>query len=373
MQIIPKKHASVETHWQKELANAFTTLESLLEYLAIDANTLVPLSDITTLKSNQNKPNKPSKITSPLGITLNVVAQHSQARALFPMRVPKPFAALMQKGNWHDPLLQQVVPQQAEFITTPGFVTDPLQEQDGPTAGLIHKYQSRILLIVRGGCAVNCRYCFRRHFPYQDNQLGNAQYKHVIEYVKNSPELNEVIFSGGDPLMANDTQLAKLAAQIDSISHIKRLRIHTRLPVVIPARVTDELLTWLQNLRIKPIMVLHINHVNEISSSLIEKTAALKAIGVTLLNQSVLLRNINDNADAQIALSEALFEANIMPYYLHMFDPVKGAAHFDVSKHEAQQIMAQMIKRLPGFLVPKLVQELPGQPGKTPIDLGLEP
>jgi EF-P beta-lysylation protein EpmB len=306
-------------------------------------------------------------------ISINAIEQHSQARTLFPMRVPRPFAQLMQKNNWYDPLLQQVVPQQAEFIDTPGFVTDPLQEQNGTTASLIHKYKSRILLIVRGGCAVNCRYCFRRHFPYQDNHLGQAQYQKVIDYVKSDENINEVIFSGGDPLMANDNQLSKLAQLVDNIEHVKRLRIHTRLPVVIPARVNNELLNWLKGLRVKPIMVLHINHKNEISPALVEKTAALKAIGVTLLNQSVLLNTVNNNADTLVELSEALFEADILPYYLHMFDPVKGAAHFDVGKAEAQNIMAQMIKRLPGFLVPKLVQELPGQPGKTPIDLGLEP
>ncbi|MFT6268718.1 MAG: EF-P beta-lysylation protein EpmB [Alphaproteobacteria bacterium] len=367
MPIIPKKTPSVETHWQKELANSFTTLHSLLEYLHIDPNSLPSAVNI-------NESENPIKQTViPSKNVLSIVEQHSQARTLFPMRVPKPFADLMQAGNWHDPLLQQVVPQQAEFIKKLGFVSDPLQEQGGPTAGLIHKYKSRILLIVRGGCAVNCRYCFRRHFPYQDNQLGQAQYQSAIDYVKKDTSINEVIFSGGDPLMANDQQLAKLAKQLDEIAHVKRLRIHTRLPVVIPSRVNDDFIAWLKDLRVKPVIVLHINHKNEVSDALIEKTKALMQAGVTLLNQSVLLKNVNDSSDIICELSEALFNANILPYYLHILDPVKGASHFDVSKTEAKNIMADVIKRLPGFLVPKLVQELPGQPGKTPIDLGLEP
>lgn len=344
MQIIPKKHHGVETHWQKELANCFTNLESLLNYLQIN--------------------------TQELAIN---VSQHSRARKLFAMRVPRPFADLMQIGNWHDPLLQQVLPQLAEFIEKPGFVSDPLQEQNNPHTGLIHKYKSRILLIVRGGCAVNCRYCFRRHFPYQENHLSSSEYQEVINYIQVDKQLNEVIFSGGDPLMAKDQHLAALAKQIDNIEHIKRLRIHTRLPVVIPSRINAEFLSWIAALSVKPIIVLHINHANEVSQALKEKCALLIQAGVTLLNQSVLLKGINDNADALEDLSEALFSAHIMPYYLHMFDPVKGASHFDVDNTQAKLIMAELIKRLPGFLLPKLVREIAGQPGKTPIDLGLEP
>lgn len=367
MQIIPKKTPPVETHWQKELANSFTDLHSLLNYLDISAKAIPITAQNTPVNSAVNS------IKIKALDTNNQIELHNQARRLFPMRVPKPFADLMQKGKWHDPLLQQVVPQQAEYIDKLGFVVDPLEEQSGATAGLIHKYKSRILLIVRGGCAVNCRYCFRRHFPYQDNQLGLAQYQSVIDYIKNDTSLNEVIYSGGDPLMANDQQLAKLTEQIDQITHITRLRIHTRLPVVIPARISAEFVKWIGNLRVKPILVLHINHANEVSNALKEKTKLLTQAGVLILNQSVLLNNINNNANDLVALSEALFEGSILPYYLHMFDPVKGASHFDVKPQEAKLIMAELIKRLPGFLVPKLVQELAGQPGKTPIDLGLEP
>ena len=341
MQIIPKKTPLVETHWQKELANAFIDMQSLLDYLNI------PSSDL--------------------------IAQHNDARKLFPMRVPRPFADLMESGNWHDPLLQQVIPHKEEFVEHTGFIEDPLGEQGGKTAGLIHKYKSRLLLVVRGGCAVNCRYCFRRHFPYQDNKLNQSQYDVVINYIKQDTHLNEVIFSGGDPLMANDLQLAKLANQINEIPHIKRLRIHTRLPVVIPSRINQDFLNWVSQLNMQVVMVLHINHANEIGADLKEKTQVLKKAGVVLLNQSVLLKGINNNADTLEALSNALFDANILPYYLHLLDPAKAATHFDASKQEAIKLMAELIKRLPGFLVPKLVRELAGQPGKTPIDLGLEP
>ncbi len=344
MQMIPKKIQSVETHWQKELANCFTSLESLLEYLSINPQTLA--------------------------ISVN---DHSRARKLFPMRVPRPFADLMQAGNWHDPLLQQVIPQHAEYNNKPGFVEDPLEEQNNPNKGIIHKYKSRILLVVRGGCAVNCRYCFRRHFPYQDNHIKHANYDSVITYVRQHTEINEVIFSGGDPLMANDAHLEALALNISAIANVKRLRIHTRLPVVIPSRINDEFLAWVRQLEVKLVMVMHINHANEVSPALKQKCQQLQQAGVTLLNQSVLLAGINNNADALEALSESLFDAGILPYYLHMFDPVKGASHFDVPRAEGQHIMAELIKRLPGFLVPKLVKELAGQPGKTPIDLKLEP
>ena len=340
MQIIPKNIKLVEINWQKELARAFTTPESLLEYL---------------------------------GLEPEQYREHFPARGLFPMRVPRPFADLMQHGNWHDPLLQQVIPRQQEFESAKGFVTDPLEEQSNDTPGILHKYLNRALLIVKGGCAVNCRYCFRRHFPYQENAVSKQKWLEVINYIKNDSALDEIIFSGGDPLMAKDTHLAWLAEQISAIKHIKRIRIHTRLPVVIPQRINSEFLEWFGALKQQKILVLHINHANEVSESLKSRCAVLKQAGVTLFNQAVLLRGINDSAEQQIALNEAVFEAGILPYYLHMLDKVKGASHFDVSDSEAKKMMAEIIKRQPGFLVPKLVREIAGQPGKTPIDLGLQP
>lgn len=346
--MIPKKTLTVEPHWQKELANCFTSLESLAEYLQLPRISSIDLD------------------------------QHSKARRLFPMRVPRPFADLMEIGNWNDPLLKQVIPHSHEFIASDGFVDDPLQEQSSQQTGLIHKYESRVLLILKGACAVNCRYCFRRHFPYKDNHLRQNDFDNIYTYIQNDTSLNELILSGGDPLMANNQTLEKIIDNLHTLPHIKRLRIHTRLPVVIPQRIDEGFLSLIQrsknrNKGLKVILVFHINHANEISLALRKKCELLQAEGVLLLNQSVLLKDINDDSDALCELSESLIDAGILPYYLHMFDPVKGASHFDVSKIVATALMAEMIKRLPGFLVPKLVKEIPGQPGKTPIDLGLEP
>ena len=300
-------------------------------------------------------------------------AKDIEARKLFPMRVPRSFAARMQKGDANDPLFLQVFPRQQEFNQAQGFTTDPLQEQNNQQVGILHKYQSRLLLIVRGGCAVNCRYCFRRHFPYGENHLNKAQWQQALTYIENNPQLDEVIYSGGDPLMAKDDFLAWLTEQVAAIKHIKRIRIHTRLPVVIPSRVTSELIQWFSQTRLKPVMVLHINHGNEINQSLRNAIQKLKQAGVTLLNQAVLLKDINDTADAQIALNEKVFEMGVIPYYLHVLDKVAGAAHFDYQEQKARQLMAELVKRLPGYLVPKLVREIGGQPGKTPLDLQLHP
>ena len=296
-----------------------------------------------------------------------------KARQLFPMRVPRPFAKRMKKGDPLDPLFRQVFTSRSEFVTSENFSTDPLQEQNNKQPGILHKYQNRLLLLVRGGCAVNCRYCFRRHFPYTDNHLNKQQWKQALDYIAANPQLDEVIYSGGDPLMANDDFLAWLTNQIDVIPHIKRLRIHTRLPVVIPSRITTELIAWFTQSRLKPVMVLHVNHANEIDTALAKSMQKLKQAGVTLLNQAVLLKGINDTADEQIALNEGLFEIGVMPYYLHVLDKVQGAEHYDLPDGKAKELMRELIKRQPGYLIPKLVREIGGQPGKTPLDLQLHP
>lgn len=339
-QIIPKKLIAVENNWQKELSDAFSDPVSLLKYLDLDPTEFI--DDIA-------------------------------ARRLFPMRVPLPFAARMKKGDPNDALFKQVFPNKKEFLTDPNYVLDPLQEQQNEKPGVLHKYKSRVLLLVRGGCAVNCRYCFRRHFPYSDNHLNKHEWQETLDYIKQDSNINEIIYSGGDPLMAKDEFLAWLTNEIAEIAHIKRIRIHTRLPVVIPARITPQLIKWFTNTRLKPVMVLHLNHPQEIDFALQEVLQKLTKAGVTLLNQGVLLKDINDSADVQVALSERLFDAGVMPYYLHVMDKVQGAQHFDQDDKIAKDIMAQMIKRLPGFLVPKLVREIGGQPGKTPIDLNLHP
>lgn len=339
-QIIPKKPISVEHNWQKELASSFTDPAKLLQYLGLDEEKY---------------------------------AQHVKARRLFPMRVPRHFVNLMEKGNPNDPLFLQVMPLSDEFLTSTGYSEDPLEEHNTAGKGILHKYDSRVLLMVRTGCAVNCRYCFRRHFPYADNSVSKHQWVEVLNYIRSNNNINEVIFSGGDPLMAKDDHLSWLANEIAEIPHIKRLRIHTRLPVVLPERINNEFINWFTALPIQKVMVLHANHANEISTSLKNRLHVLREKGVTLLNQSVLLKGVNDSGEAVSNLSETLFEAGVLPYYLHVLDKVQGASHFYVSDDKGRDIMEEAIKRLPGFLVPKLVREIGGQPGKTPIDLKLHP
>ncbi|ELY7391070.1 EF-P beta-lysylation protein EpmB [Cronobacter universalis] len=293
------------------------------------------------------------------------------ARRLFALRVPRAFAARMEKGNPQDPLLRQVLTAREEFVAAPGFTTDPLEEQNSVVPGLLHKYHNRALLLVKGGCAVNCRYCFRRHFPYADNQGNKRNWQAALDYIAAHPELDEIIFSGGDPLMAKDHELEWLVANLEAIPHIKRLRIHSRLPIVIPARITDALVRLLGETRLQVLLVNHINHAQEIDDAFRAGMAKLRAAGVTLLNQSVLLKGVNDNAATLAALSNALFDAGVMPYYLHVLDKVQGAAHFMVSDDEARAIMRELLSQVSGYLVPKLAREIGGEPSKTPLDLQL--
>lgn len=293
------------------------------------------------------------------------------ARRLFPLRVPRAFVQRMKAGDPHDPLLRQVVTAGTEFADVPGYSTDPLEEQHNAVPGLLHKYSNRALLLVKGGCAVNCRYCFRRHFPYQDNQGSKANWQNALDYIRQHPELDEIIFSGGDPLMAKDHELDWLIKELEAIPSLKRLRIHSRLPVVIPARITPALCERFSRSRLQIVLVTHINHANEIDDELRAALQALKRAGVTLLNQGVLLKGVNDNADTLAQLSNALFDAGILPYYLHVLDKVKGAAHFMVTDDEARIIMQQLLRKVSGYLVPRLTREIGGEPSKTPLDLHL--
>ncbi|MCT4715215.1 EF-P beta-lysylation protein EpmB [Enterobacteriaceae bacterium H18W14] len=293
------------------------------------------------------------------------------ARRLFALRVPRAFVARMEKGNPNDPLLRQVLTARQEFIAAPGFSTDPLEEQHSVVPGLLHKYRNRALLLVKGGCAVNCRYCFRRHFPYADNQGNKRNWQAALAYISEHPELDEIIFSGGDPLMAKDHELDWLLNELEAIPHIKRLRIHSRLPIVIPARITDTLAGRIARSRLQVLLVNHINHAQEIGDEFRAAMKSLRQAGVTLLNQSVLLRGVNDNAHTLAQLSNALFDAGVMPYYLHVLDKVQGAAHFMVSDDEARKIMRELLMLVSGYMVPKLAREIGGEPSKTPLDLQL--
>jgi EF-P beta-lysylation protein EpmB len=266
----------------------------------------------------------------------------------------------MVPGDPHDPLLRQVLAVADERHAMPGFVKDPLDELEGPMPGVLHKYRSRVLVIYRGGCAINCRYCFRRHFPYQENTLTARDIDGLVSYLKAHPEVNEVILSGGDPLMADDQALSGLFVRLESVSSIHRLRIHTRLPIVIPERVTDLLCQAIATTALPVVMVLHSNHANEIDQSVMDAVSQLRVVCRSVLNQSVILKGINDSADALIALSERLFEAGIDPYYLNVLDRVSGAHHFDVSDLEVAALHQALLNALPGYLVPKLVREVPG-------------
>ncbi len=286
----------------------------------------------------------------------------------FPLRVPRGYAARMRKSDPHDPLLLQVWPAPDEANDVPGFGLDAVGDlprlRDG---GIVHKYQGRVLVMATGACAVHCRYCFRRHFPYGEHLAARDHWREALQTIAGDPSIREVILSGGDPLSLSDDKLASFAEALDAIPHLRRLRIHTRQPVVLPERVDDRLLHWLGRGRLQKIMVLHVNHAHELDASVATALQPLRAIGVSLLNQSVLLRNINDDADTLTALSERLSECGILPYYVHLLDRVRGAAHFEVTEDLARALMRELALRLPGYLVPRLVREEPGKTSKTAI------
>ncbi len=336
--IIP--HTSTYTHqpsWQEELATAICDPAVLLKRLEIN----------------------PAQLDS-----------SAAAQQAWSIRVPLPYVQRMRKGDINDPLLKQVLPLGAELLPAPGFSRDPLGEEDAnPVAGVVHKYHGRALLIISPACAIHCRYCFRRHFPYEDNTLGKGEWQTALDYLANDESIREVIYSGGDPLAANDNFLLWITQQIAAIPHIKRLRIHTRLPLVIPSRIDQSCLHWLTATRLKVVMVWHINHPNEIDGSVRQTAQTLKHHGIELLNQSVLLRQVNDSAQTLAALSERLFEAGIMPYYIHRLDKVAGAAHFDVDNDKIQQIQQTLMDVLPGYLVPRFVCEQAGARSKLALIL----
>ncbi|PIE43903.1 MAG: EF-P beta-lysylation protein EpmB [Gammaproteobacteria bacterium] len=335
--MIPRSHSSIEeSRWKKILADSLNTPEKLADYLALPAEMRLSLDAII------------DKLTD------------------FPLRVPKPYADRMAKGDINDPLLRQVLPDARELSSSTVYVTDPLDEQGANVIpGLLHKYKSRALLILNGSCPVHCRYCFRRHFPYQDNRNATRDWSRAIRYLASDDAINEVILSGGDPLTCPDNYLRSLTDQLTTLPNIKRIRIHTRFPVVIPARVNQALLDWLSDMPTKKVMVLHINHPNELDSNLANALWRLRQTDTLLLNQAVLLKGINDTEAIQTDLCEKLFEAGVLPYYLHLPDKVTGAEHFDLETFTAQTIVHKLRANLPGFLVPRLVCEIPGQPSKT--------
>ncbi|MGZ4957879.1 MAG: EF-P beta-lysylation protein EpmB [Methylomonas sp.] len=322
------------TPWQQALAEAFTNVDALCRHLKIDPETLPLLPDFKA----------------------------------FPLRVPRGFVDCMEPGNPNDPLLRQILPLQEELQQMPGYSHDPVGDLNAvATSGVIHKYQGRVLLIVTGACAVHCRYCFRRNFPYGELQLSSQKLQQAIDYIASRPEISEVILSGGDPLLLNDEKLGRLLETLERIGHLKRIRVHSRVPVVLPSRITSALLDNLMNTGKQIVLVFHANHPNELSAEVGAACSRMQKHRISLLNQSVLLKGVNDDGDTLCRLSERLFDFGILPYYLHSLDHAYGTGHFAVAEDRARQLVQQMQCTLPGYLVPRLVKEQAGAAYKLPV------
>ncbi|MCV6624601.1 MAG: EF-P beta-lysylation protein EpmB [Cellvibrionaceae bacterium] len=320
--------------WQQELRHVLRRPEQLAEYLEL-----------------------------PLALFSAAAAEE------FELRLTRHFAGLMAKGDPDDPLLKQVLASPMELAPSPGYSAEPLAESEhfSPVPGLVHKYHGRVLLLPSSQCAINCRYCFRRHFPYREHQLSRSQWQPALDYIRADGSISEVILSGGDPLSLADKQLAWLSETLAELPQLKRLRVHSRLPVVLPQRVDEDLLGWLNDRRFQTSLVLHINHPNELSAELTAACERLRQNGVRLFNQAVLLKGVNNSAATLAQLSEELFAEHIQPYYLHQLDRVRGAAHFRIADTEAKALYRELRSLLPGYMVPLLTQEIPGEAAKTPL------
>lgn len=303
-----------------------------------------------------------------LGLPPSALPAARAAAGSFRLLVPRGFAAAMRPGDLADPLLRQVLPVGEELVTVPGYSSDPLAEtQCTPVPGMLHKYHGRALMVVTGACAVHCRYCFRRHYPYEDLPRGRQWWTPSIAWLHDQRDIHEVLLSGGDPLTLPDAQLAALAADLATVPQLTRLRIHSRLPIVLPERIDAAFLQWFTAGRLAPVLVVHCNHPQELTPAVVAACQRLRDAGVTVLSQAVLLQGVNDSADTLVELSEKLFAAGVIPYYLHLLDRVQGAHHFMVTDDRAKDVMRAVAARLPGYLVPRLVREEAGAEGKTPV------
>lgn len=325
--------------WQRDLARAITDPAELLAELQLDAS----LGD-------------PARAAS----------------KAFGLRVTRSYVARMRRGDANDPLLRQVLPLADELRDVPGYGADPLQEHEATRApGLLQKYAGRALLITTQACAIHCRYCFRREFPYSAQheaaESGGARFRAALDVIARDTSIEEVILSGGDPLSLSDARLTKITDAIAGMPHVQRIRVHTRQPIVLPSRVDDGLVAWLRGVRRPTVFVLHANHPNEIDEEVRAACARLRGAGVTLLNQSVLLEGVNDDVDTLARLSRGLMDAGVVPYYLHLPDRVRGTAHFEVAEAKGRRLVAELGGRLSGYLVPRLVREIPGAASKVQI------
>ena len=356
--------------WQRILASAFIKSNTVSGYeMTNQAVSLIQsdraetwqeiLSDLIT---------DPQELLRLLELNPDTCPYSLEALAQFPLKAPRPFVERIEKSNWNDPLLLQIWPSEFEDNQADGFVVDPLNEEEfNPIPGLLHKYQGRVLLTAAPHCAIHCRYCFRRHFDYRANSPSRAQWEEAFAYIAADSSIEEVILSGGDPLAISDKQFHWLLQQLENIKTLTTVRIHTRLPIVIPQRITRELIDCLNETRLRVVMVVHCNHRQELDSTVTDKFDTLGDAGVTMLNQAVVLKDVNDNADALIDLNKALFKHNVLPYYLHMPDQVAGTEHFYVTDQHATALIKTLHASLPGYLVPRLVRENPGERGKTRI------
>lgn len=333
--ILPEKYP-VEQSWLTQLRESFTEPEHILRYLELNPDNFQKDMD---------------------------------ARALFPLRITQAFLDKMRKGDAEDPLFRQVFCHREELRQVQGFELDPLHEGEGKALGFLHKYKNRVLIMLKAGCASNCRYCFRRHFSHDSYKGNKAQWQRALDYIAQHPEVNEVLLSGGDPLMAKDSELAWLFERLQTIPHLARLRIHTRLPVMIPERINHRLCELVSKVSLQVIVVTHINHANEIDDRLALAIHRLKSSGATLLNQGVLLKGVNDDPHVLAQLMNRLFDIGILPYYLHVLDHVQGAAHFLVSDAKAQEIMRTLMTLVSGYLVPRLTREEPQKLSKTVLPI----
>ena len=310
----------------------------------------------------------PRELLSLLGLDRLADRVSAEAAGQFPLRVPRGFVARMRHGDPGDPLLRQVLPLDDEMRVVPGFALDAVGDSAARAGtGIIQKYQGRALLVATGSCAVHCRYCFRRHFPYAEETAARDGWREAVALIRADPGIDEVLLSGGDPLSLATSKLAELTDALAGIAHLKRLRIHSRLPVVLPERVDDALLEWLAALPWPVAFVIHANHANEFDTSVDAALLRLRQAGAQLLNQAVLLRGVNDSVDALADLSERSFAAGVLPYYLHQLDRVQGVAHFEVEDTQALALHGALAARLSGYLVPRLVREIPGDTGKRPL------
>jgi EF-P beta-lysylation protein EpmB len=332
----PEQSVTTTSSWQQHMKSAVRTVETLLSMVGLEEQ----------------------------------IAELPPEAKEFPVFVPLPFLQRMENGNAADPLLKQVLPVAEEGHSPDHYSLDPLQEQSATLAdGLIQKYRKRVLVIASAACAINCRYCFRRHFPYETAAIGDSRWVEMAEAIRADETINEVILSGGDPLSVSDKKLASIFETVANIDHVKRLRIHTRLPIVIPDRITDSLLDSIWKFRKSAhgrqvVVVIHSNHENELDQQVSDSLRMLNESATQLLNQSVLLAGVNDNVEALVRLSERLMESDVLPYYLHQMDPIRGTAHFEVPIARGIELVDAMRAQLPGYAVPRYVQELAGEANK---------